>query len=59
MPSITLGVLESAAVAFGGAFLGAYAQVQSAIPALITAGIAAFAVLGYSGYQASTAKPAA
>lgn len=59
MPAITLGVIESAVVAFGGAFLGSYAQVQTFLPALVTGGIAAFAVLGYSGYTAATAKPAA
>ena len=39
--------------------IGGPGGATNAIPALITAGIAAFAVLGYSGYQASTAKPAA
>jgi len=57
--TITLGLLESAGVAFGGAAVGEIAASGFDVSgtglerAVITGLVAFFAILGYAGYQAS------
>jgi len=60
-PTISLSILESAGVAFGGAFVGALTidgdyTGTGVVKALVAGAIAFFGALGYGGYQAHMAS---
>jgi hypothetical protein len=55
--AITLGLLESAAVGFGGAFIATFATTSDLKLAAIAGGGAFFGTLGYGGVAAHLAQP--
>ena len=60
-PTISLSIVESAGVAFGGAFVGALAvdgdyTGAGVVKALVIGAVAFFGALGYGGYQAHQAS---